>query len=193
MCEKPRYLHSQKTGFNSDAELTKFWNHVLSTKHSDITMKFLRAALSIEFLATFQKHPSDFYSNSKRIRFNPYILRPFYMITFWTLLLCWLLIGFLMRSMPCLLFNVNFQVNLAFNVLFFCFCKNSLRFQWFLVSLSQILIDFLGNKHNEFSGTRVFTFFTSKIDTDMEEDSNVLTILSKILQKIAAGKIRELF
>ena len=74
MCEKPRYLHSQKTGFNSGAELTKFWNHVLSTKHSDTTMKFLRAALSIEFSATFEKHPNDFYSNTKRIRFNPYIL-----------------------------------------------------------------------------------------------------------------------
>ena len=49
-----------------------FWNRVLFTKQPGITLRLLGKVLSYDFLATSQKHPTDFSSARKRNRFNPY-------------------------------------------------------------------------------------------------------------------------
>ena len=61
---------AQKAGNCSNAESTDFRNRVLFTKHSDTTLKLLGKALSYDFLATAEQHPTDSDSSPYRNRFN---------------------------------------------------------------------------------------------------------------------------
>ena len=67
----PTTFTEQESGIYSNAELLHFSNRVLF-KHSDTTLKFLRKAKSFDSLATSEKHSTDFYSNTDRVRFNHY-------------------------------------------------------------------------------------------------------------------------
>ena len=50
----------QEAGIFSNAKLTIFWKRIILTKLSDTTLKFLGEAISFVFLATSEKHPTDF-------------------------------------------------------------------------------------------------------------------------------------
>ena len=58
----PNIFTVQEAGNYSNGELTKFWNRASLTKHSDTTLKLLGKAISYNFLATSEQHPTDFYS-----------------------------------------------------------------------------------------------------------------------------------
>ena len=67
---RPNTFTGQEAGLLSNADSTNFWSRVLFTKHSDTTLKLLGKAFSFDFLATFEKHTTDFYSLHSRNRFN---------------------------------------------------------------------------------------------------------------------------
>ena len=56
----------------SNAALPNFWNRVLFTKHSDGTLKLFGKSHLVFFSSSSEQHPIDFYSRSKRSRFNPF-------------------------------------------------------------------------------------------------------------------------
>ena len=64
----PGTFSAQQAGIFSNAELTFFWYH----EHSDTILKLFLKAISFDFLATAERHPTDFYSPPNRNRFNPY-------------------------------------------------------------------------------------------------------------------------
>ena len=73
---------AQEAGYSSNAEFTNFWNRVFFTKHSTTTLNFLGKGISIDFWATSEQHPTDFYSNPSRNGLNHFMGHPYVIIWF---------------------------------------------------------------------------------------------------------------
>ena len=58
---------AQEAGINSNTELTSFWNPFLFIKQSDNTLMLLRKAISYDFLATSEQHPTYSSPNKKTV------------------------------------------------------------------------------------------------------------------------------
>ena len=54
--KSPNNFTTQGAGTQSKAELTKFWNHVLFSKHSDITLKVSGKDISFHFFQIILKN-----------------------------------------------------------------------------------------------------------------------------------------
>ena len=68
----PNTSSAQEAGIHSNCEITKFWNRVLFTKHSDTTLKLSGKAIWYDFLGTSEQHPTDFCSPPDGNLFNLY-------------------------------------------------------------------------------------------------------------------------
>ena len=64
----PYTFTAQEIRSYSNVRLAILWNRILITKHSDTTMKLLGKAISFDFLATSEKHPTDLFSTPCRKR-----------------------------------------------------------------------------------------------------------------------------
>ena len=78
----PITLNAQEAGYYSNAEFKNFWNRVFFTKHSNFTLNFLGKAISNDFWATSEQHPTDFYSNPSKNGLNHFMGLPYAIIWF---------------------------------------------------------------------------------------------------------------
>ena len=72
ICKKPNTFIAQDAEKNSKAELRNYWSHVFCTGHSNIAQKLLGKAISYDFVAASERHPTDMFSLPKRNPFNRY-------------------------------------------------------------------------------------------------------------------------
>ena len=63
-------FHCTRTWNLFQCWVKNFWNRVLFTKQSDTTLNILWKAAVVDFLATFERHPTGFHSPPNRNRFH---------------------------------------------------------------------------------------------------------------------------